>query len=296
MSEPSAIVRPITSAQYVHRFIDNLPRGYQLQNTPLQVYELASLSSYLKVPTPLLKPDYNFLVHVSEGYIKQQVGTEVITINAPAILIVSHSYATALLNVSELINGYYILIENKALNMLMSDSHLLRLFDIDPVLQLTQQSNEWFNKLNHLLYTELSGGQPDRATSNALAQAVLHKVIALSDKGKNLTTAQMIALKFKKLAYQHYIQHKDAGFYAEKLNISNNYLSRCVRGVLGKTVKEIILEICVLQSQLLLQDTSRDIGSVAYDLNFDDPSYWGRLFKKMTGRTPSQYRKEFMHD
>lgn len=287
--------KEISSQEYIDRFLINLPVDHRLQNTPLQAYELASLYAHLKAPTPLLKPNYSFLVHVSEGHFTQQVGTEAFYIKAPAILIVGHSYTTALLKVSKNIQGYYIHIEDKALNILLSDPHLLSLFDIDPVLKLTKEQNEWFNKLNGLLYTELAGERPDREAANALSQAMLHKVIALSNKNKSLSTAQTIAIKFKQLAYQHYIAHKDVGFYAKQIGISNNYLNRCVKAILGKTVKEVILEICILQSQLLLQDMTKDIATVAYDLNFEDPSYWGRLFKKTTGQTPSEYRKH-MHD
>lgn len=291
-----ATAKEISSQEYVDRFLVNLPTDYRLQNTPLQVYELALLSAHLKAPTPLLKPNYSFLVHVSEGHFTQQVGTETLHIKAPAILIVGHSYAAALLKVSKNIKGYYIHIEDKALNILLSEPHLLSLFDIDPVLKLTKEQNEWFNKLNGLLYTELSSERPDRETANALSQATLHKIISLSNKSKHLSTTQAVALKFKQLAYQHYISHKDVSFYAKRIGISNNYLNRCVKAVFGKTVKEVILEICVLQSQLLLQDMTKDIATVAYDLNFEDPSYWGRLFKKITGLTPSEYRKGFVHD
>lgn len=291
-----AAAKEISSQEYVDRFLVNLPTGYRLQNTPLQVYELALLSAHLKVPTPLLKPNYSFMVHVSEGHFTQQVDTEIIHIKAPAILIIGHSYAAALLKVSKNIKGYYIHIEDKALNILLSEPHLLSLFDIDPVLKLTKEHNEWFCKLNELLYTELSSNRPDRETANALSQAMLHKVITLSNKSKSLSPAQAIALKFKQLAYQHYVAHKEVSFYANEIGISNNYLNRCVKTTFGKTVKEVILGISILQSQLLLQDMTKDITSVAYDLNFEDPSYWGRLFKKIVGQTPSEYRKTLMHD
>lgn len=296
MLTSTSITKEISYQEYIDRFLVNLPTDYHLQNTPLQVYELGSLSAYLNVPTPLLKPSYSFLVHISEGNFTQQVGAEVIHIKAPAILIVGHSYATALLKAPKNIKGYYIHIEDKALNILLSEPHLLSLFDIDPVLKLTKEQNEWFGMLNGLLYTELSGERPDRETANALSQALLHKVIVLSNKSKSLSTAQAVALKFKQLAYQYYIAHKDVGFYAKEIGISSNYLNRCVKKVFGKTIKEVILEICILQSQLLLQDMTKDIATVAYDLNFEDPSYWGRLFKKITGQTPSEYRKAFMHD
>ena len=38
------------------------------------------------------------------------------------------------------------------------------------------------------------------------------------------------------------------------------------------------------------------ISEIAFELNYGDPSYFGRLFKKITGVTPSEYRTNFMQD
>lgn len=291
MPVQSTDVQGITPKEYIERFLVDLPEEYRFQNTPLQVYRLSSLASHLKAPTPLLKPQFNFLVHLTEGKFSQQIGTEVVNIQAPAILIVTHSFATALKKVSAASKGYFILIENKALNLLFSENELLSFFAVDPVLKLSKEDNEWLNSLHSLIYTELSGNHPDRGTASTLFKASLYKIIALSANNNSMTTGQAIALKFKQLAYKHYIEHKDVGFYATEVGVSKNYLNRCVKSVLGKTVKQVILEICILQSQLLLQDMTSDVSEVANKLNFEDPSYWGRLFKKITGQTPGEYKK-----
>lgn len=290
------LVEGISPDEYINQFLVDIPGEYKFQNTPVQIYELSSLLPHLRMPTPLLRPDYNFIIHLTQGEFTQQIGTDVYNIKAPSVLTILNSYTTALREVSKDISGYFILVENKALNKLLSAKDLLNIFDIHPVLNLSPESNTWLSKLHSLLYGELSSGQPDRETVVALSQAVLYKIIALSTINKNISSTQAIALKFKQLAYQSYVTHKDVGFYAKEIRVSNNYLNRCVKSTFGKTVKEVIIEICILQSQLLLQDVTKDISEVASELNFEDPSYWGRLFKKVTGQTPTEYKKMFMHD
>ena len=71
---------------------------------------------------------------------------------------------------------------------------------------------------------------------------------------------------------------------------TENYLNRCTKLIFNKPPKVLLIEIIIQQSQLLLQDKSKEVAEIAYELNFNDPSYFGRLFKKVTGGTPSEYR------
>lgn len=47
----------------------------------------------------------------------------------------------------------------------------------------------------------------------------------------------------------------------------------------------------ITEAQLLLTDVTLTISEVAYKLNFDDKSYFSRIFKKKTGLTPAEFRK-----
>ncbi|WP_197053475.1 helix-turn-helix domain-containing protein [Sphingobacterium sp. T2] len=72
--------------------------------------------------------------------------------------------------------------------------------------------------------------------------------------------------------------------------MSTNYLNRCVSSVFKKSAKQIILDVAIMHSQLLLSETNKTIATIAYELDFEDPSYFARLFKKVVGLTPSEYR------
>jgi AraC-like DNA-binding protein len=99
-----------------------------------------------------------------------------------------------------------------------------------------------------------------------------------------------ITMRFQELVYEHVTTRREVAFYASALAVSENYLNRCVRQLSGKSPKQHLSEMVILRSKVLLQDRSKDIAQVAADLNFADPSYFGRLFKQVTRQTPTEYR------
>ena len=69
-----------------------------------------------------------------------------------------------------------------------------------------------------------------------------------------------------------------------------------MNNVTNKPPKQHINELLINHSKVLLQNLSKDISQVAFELNFADPSYFGRLFKQLTKLTPTEYRNDFMQD
>ena len=86
---------------------------------------------------------------------------------------------------------------------------------------------------------------------------------------------------------------QNAGYYAEVLGITLNYLNKAVHQQTGKTASQWIDISRVNRAKNLLQDKSIPIIDVATAVGLDDQSYFSRFFKKMTGTTPSEYRKLF---
>jgi len=58
-----------------------------------------------------------------------------------------------------------------------------------------------------------------------------------------------------------------------------------------KTAKRIITEYLILESKSLLNQSTKTINDIAFQLGFNDTSNFIAFFKKNTSSTPSQYRK-----
>ncbi|MDQ0108111.1 AraC-like DNA-binding protein [Chitinophaga terrae (ex Kim and Jung 2007)] len=101
----------------------------------------------------------------------------------------------------------------------------------------------------------------------------------------------LLLRNFRKLVDQHYMQLKLPKEYAALLYVTPNYLNAFCRHMLGKSAGEIIRDRVLLEAKRLLTNADMSIASIAWQLNFADNSYFTKFFKKYTGITPEEFRK-----
>ncbi|MCS3794806.1 helix-turn-helix domain-containing protein [Niastella sp. OAS944] len=79
-------------------------------------------------------------------------------------------------------------------------------------------------------------------------------------------------------------------YFSSKLNLSPNYLSDLLQKSTGKsTVEHIHLEL-IEKAKSLLWGSEGSISEIAYELGFEHPSHFTKIFKAKTGKSPSEYR------
>ena len=86
---------------------------------------------------------------------------------------------------------------------------------------------------------------------------------------------------------------KTVSRYADLLNLSSYQLNAITKASVGKTVSDLINEQIRLEAKRYLLATSNQIKDIAWDLGFEDVSYFIRFFKKHTGQSPETFRKNF---
>ena len=81
--------------------------------------------------------------------------------------------------------------------------------------------------------------------------------------------------------------------YAARLGISPSYLNKLVRTQTRHSAMDWV-EIARINwaKTLLKENTDLSVSEVSYALGIDDPSYFTRFFRKVTGSTPSEFRKQ----
>ena len=77
---------------------------------------------------------------------------------------------------------------------------------------------------------------------------------------------------------------------ADSVNLSASYLSDLLKKETGKSAKDHINEFLVDKAKDLLLGTQQSVSEIAYNLGFNYPHYFSRLFKAKTGITPNDYR------
>ncbi len=80
-------------------------------------------------------------------------------------------------------------------------------------------------------------------------------------------------------------------YFAEKINLSSNYLSDLVRKVTGISIKDHINNLVLRKAEEMLLGSNNSVSEIAYSLGFNYPHYFTRFFKLKIGITPSNYRK-----
>jgi AraC-like DNA-binding protein len=79
-------------------------------------------------------------------------------------------------------------------------------------------------------------------------------------------------------------------FLADNVHLSPSYLSDLLRKETGKNAQEHIHFYLIDEAKNLLLNSEKNVSEIAYDLGFEDPQYFNKLFKKKTGKTPMEYR------
>ena len=77
---------------------------------------------------------------------------------------------------------------------------------------------------------------------------------------------------------------------AQKLNISSSYLSTIFKKETGQTLTDLVAQRRVERAKELLQTTRLQIQTVALHCGIVDVHYFSKIFKKVTGQTPKEYR------
>jgi AraC-like DNA-binding protein len=79
-------------------------------------------------------------------------------------------------------------------------------------------------------------------------------------------------------------------YLAEQVYLSPNYLSDLLKRETGMNAKDRIHYYLIEEAKNLLLNTNKSVGELAFDLGFEYPQYFSRLFKSKTGWTPVEYR------
>ena len=286
-----------TFKEFTKTYIRNFPDKFRYLDTPVQIYNVDDLfTKNIVTPTPLLKANFNFIVFPTNGNFEQQVGNEIKKISENQALLVMQGEVTSLLRQSKNVKGYYITFDDKILQQFKEQSYFIKLFTVAPIIQLHSNDSKFLERVCKLIIEELETPRPDEQIVQYLFQTLLLKLLKSSELKKSLSRQFDIAVSFREMVYKNYSEHYSINDYAELLHISSNYLNRCIQNVWKKSAKQFTQEFIIIQSQKYLQDLSEPISGIAYHLNFSDPSYFGRLFKKIIGVSPQEYRSKIMHD
>ncbi|RKN83529.1 AraC family transcriptional regulator [Ulvibacterium marinum] len=80
---------------------------------------------------------------------------------------------------------------------------------------------------------------------------------------------------------------------ANRLHLSPNYLSGILKSLTGRTTQQHIQDKLIEKAKEKLSTTRLSISEIAYDLGFEHPASFSKLFKSKTETTPIEFRQSF---
>lgn len=116
-----------------------------------------------------------------------------------------------------------------------------------------------------------------------------------SPKG-NVNYNYTLLRSFQKLIEQNFTTLKLPKDYAKLLYITPNHLNAVCKDILGTSAGELIRNRIILEAKRLLINLDLSVTQIAYNLNFADNSYFTKFFKKYTGLTPEDFRKNTLNN
>ncbi|MBQ7342779.1 MAG: AraC family transcriptional regulator [Alistipes sp.] len=156
---------------------------------------------------------------------------------------------------------------------------------------ISKENERWMEEYLQLIYT-ISATQPfDWRSVEHLLLSLHYRIVdsTASSHHPKGRKEELFRLFIEQLN-THRGKH-DLSFYAERMNISPQYLSRLVFETSGTAASDWINRAVTLQAKLLLRSSGHTVEQIAEELNFSTTPYFCRFFKRVVGITPTEYRK-----
>jgi AraC family transcriptional activator of pobA len=107
----------------------------------------------------------------------------------------------------------------------------------------------------------------------------------------NKKSGRLLVKKFKQLIEEKYQEGGSVKDYATILAVTPNHLNETVKNSTGRTASALISDKTVLEMKRLLLHTELSVSEIAQQLNFVDPSYFSKYFRKNLNMSPNDFRK-----
>ncbi|MNI14768.1 HTH-type transcriptional regulator YesS [compost metagenome] len=127
---------------------------------------------------------------------------------------------------------------------------------------------------------------------------LLFEEIGRSMEGKRNTKQEDLVHKINHIIERNYSNmNLSLNWIADELNMSPMYLSRLYKQMTLHTLTDVINEVRMSKAKHLLLQSNHSIADIAEQVGFTNSSYFYRMFKRDTGVTPSEFRKNALkHD
>lgn len=98
--------------------------------------------------------------------------------------------------------------------------------------------------------------------------------------------------RYAELIEAHHAAQHQVAWYARHIGVTPAHLNSIAQALTGKSALQLIHERLLLEARRELIYTVRPISAIADSLGFADPGYFTRFFKRLTGTSPKDFRRQ----
>lgn len=173
---------------------------------------------------------------------------------------------------------------------------LFKIFNIQgefSFLPLAAENVEELRPVYQLLAAEYESQPVSDQIVKALLRVFLLKLIRIKEL---VFTTQSVNQKrvyqFMVLLEENYELERNADFYAGQIGISTKRLNQHLKEKLDKTAMQLIHDRIILEAKRKIMHSEHSLKEIAYLLGFSDRPYFSRFFRKQTGLSPEEFKKQ----
>lgn len=284
--------RVLSNQEFKETYLPFLDHAILSNTEPLQLYTIEQYLKNILNTSSAYRTAFNFMIVVTKGVVVQSVNTIRYEVSPGQVMHVLHGDWTYTKYVSQDAEGFVVVYESNILVQYVLLYGNRRDLVRNPHIQIDLYDFQALIGSMLILNGELSHELRRPNVYLSLFYSILLRLDSYADKviDKHNCREVEITYRFKDLVEEYHIINRSVGFYADKLCISDNYLNRCLKEVTGQSVKYWISKVNIQYSMLLLKNSARDITEIAYELNYPNPAYFSKVFKKIVGVSPTEYR------
>lgn len=257
-----------------------------------KVIKIAPFKKGIRKTTPHKHNNYFEIIYLSHGGGYHNIDLNKYAIKPPVMFFIRQEQVHCWEITSEP-EGYVVIIRKSFVEKSLDSElkSLLTQISSECCLQLTDTST--IEKLLELLTEENNVASSNSfQITEGLLKALLAKVLKVS---KPMATKQqhksdLFQLFVQLLSADNGVKNKVA-YYADKLNTTPQNINAACQKSIQKPAAEVLSEFVLNEAKRLLLYTDKTISEISFALEFTDPSYFVKYFKKAVGFTPLSFRK-----
>ena len=174
---------------------------------------------------------------------------------------------------------------------------LFEVFGDIPLFRLDVNQQAWVESIFDKMLQERNANQPGSYAYARLLLVELLIFIARLNRQRERASEGFPNARHRQISEivrfinTHYQERLTLDQLSRKFHLSPSHLSRMFKEVTGFGVNEFVNHVRIKEAQRLLRTTRCRITEIAERTGYDNVTHFGRVFKKMTGFSPSRYRK-----